>query len=391
MLRNYHLRVNLRHHEVCVYRFAKYLIPSLLLAAAALISFVSAQDDGTLAGPKPYKFVLGPELKGDEAKNAVVKPAFKAVADDQFDYEVYFNVRRSGGTSQGGAGGFSRSETWTALCNLLLEENELAGRKDLRAAFRYDTLLFDLSDGESDYSGYIGPASGDGPARKSATFWKVGNDGARTTAYAIPGWSGVSSNGVEGARSTQSVGANASAWFSVSGSGRLYDEVYFAEYDSADQRNFPARLLDPVHIALGLMPEFSADASVQLGGSTTVRRRMPMGSLPGATVEYDVTYTLEKVYGTQADPTCAQFKFSAKPVVVAQSTDLDAKWSIRFDAPEIVEGVLVYDLVKGVAAVVRYKYALKGELVGRGSGASTSSFACEAEFSASLRKESKTK
>jgi hypothetical protein len=391
VLRNYHLRVNLRHHEVCVYRFAKYLIPSLLLAAAALISFVSAQDDGAVPGPKPYKFVLGPELKGEEAKNAVVKPAFKAVADDQFNYDVYFNVRRSGGTSQGGAGGFARSETWTALCNLLMEENELAGRKDLRAAFRYDALFFDLTDGDADYSGYVGPASGEGGERKAATFWKVGKDGTRTTAYAIPGWTGVSSNGVEGARSTQSVGANASAWFSVSGAGRVYDELYFAEYDSADQRSYPARLLDPVHIALGLMPEFAPDASVQLNGTTTVRRRMPMGSLPGATVDYELTYTLERVYGTQADPTCAQFKFSAKPVTSAQSTDLDAQWSIRFTAPEIVDGLLVYDLVKGVAAIVRYKYALKGELVGRGSGAPASNFVCEAEFSASLRKESKSK
>ncbi len=374
-----------------MYRFMKYVLPSVLIAAATLITLASAQD-GAVPGAKTYKFVQGPELVGDDAKKAVVKPAFKAVADDQFNYEVYFNVKRSGGSKVGAeAGGFSRSETWTALCNLLMEEDELTGRKDLRAAFRYDLIYFDLSDGESAYSGYIGPATGDGPARKSAGFWKVDKDGKRSTAYGIPGWSGMSGGGLEGARSTQSIGTNASAWFSVAGNGKIHSEVYFAEFDSADQRNFPGRLIDPMHIALGVMPEFAADASVQLGGSTVVRRRMPMGSLPGATVEYDLTYTLEKVYGTVADPTCAQFKFSAKPVIAEQKADLDAKWSVSYTAPEIVDGLLVYDLVKGVAAVVRYKYALKGELAARDSGVVTSSFACEAEFSASLRKDTSVK
>jgi hypothetical protein len=366
-------------------------LPALFIAAATLFTLASAQD-GVVPGPKVYKFVLGPELSAEDAKKAVVKPAFKAVADDQFNYEVYFNVKRSGGSKVGGtAGGFSRSETWTALCNLLMEEDELTGRKDLRAAFRYDRLYFDLTDGESSYSGYIGPGGGQGPAATAAGFWKVDKDGKRTTAYGIPGWTGMSGNGLEGARSTQSVGANASAWFSVSGSGKISNEMYFAEFDSADQRNYPGRLVDPMHISLGLMHEFAADASVQLGGTTVVRRRLAMGSLPGATVEYDVTYTLEKVYGTVADPTCAQFKFSAKPVVVDQKTELDAKWNISYAAPEIVDGLLVFDLVKGVASVVRYKYALKGDLAARDSGAVTSSFACEAEFSASLRKESTVK
>ncbi len=372
-----------------MYRFAKYVLPALLIAAATLVSFTFAQD-GTVSGAKPYKFVQGPELGGEEAKKAIVKPAFKAVADDQFSYEVYFNVKRSGGSKLGAeAGGFSRSETWTTICSLLMEEDELSGRKDLRAAFRYDLIFFDLTDGESAYSGYIGPGIGDGPARKNAGFWKVDKEGKRSTAYGIPGWSGMSGGGIEGARSTQSVGANASAWFSVSGNGKIHDESYFAEFDSADQRNYPGRLVDPMHIARALMPEFAQDASVQLGGSTVVRRLMPMGSLPGAAIEYDVTYTLEKVYGTVAEPTCAQFKFSAKPVVAQQQADLDAKWSVNYSAPEIVDGLLVYDLVKGVAAVVRYKYALKGDLTARDAGATSSSFACEAEFSASLKKDSK--
>lgn len=372
-----------------MYRSLKFVLPALLIAAA-LISFAAAQDDGALPGPKRYKFVLGPELKGDDAKNAVVKPAFKALADDQFNYEVYYNVRRSGGTNAGQmAGGFTRSETWTALCNLLMEEDEISGRKDLRAAFRYDLLMFDITDGDDSYSGYIGPGSGDGAARKSAQFWKIDKNGSRTNAYGIPGWAGISAGSVEGARSTQSIGANASAWFNIAGSGRIHSETYFAEFDSGDQRNYPGRLLDPMHIAQGLVPEFADNASVSLGANTVVRRRLPVGVLPGEGVEYDVTYTLEKVYGTLADPTCAQFKFSAKPVNAAHKTDLDAKWAVNFNAPEIADGVLVYDLIKGVAAVVRYKYSLKGELVAREGGATASSFACEAEFSASLGKETK--
>lgn len=365
----------------------KVVFPALLLAAL-LISFAAAQDDGTVPGPKVYKFVQGPELKGDDAKNAVVKPAFRGLADDQFNYEAYVNVRRRGGTSAGGAGGFARSEAWTALFNILMEENELAGRKDLRAAFRYDSLLFDLTDGVESYSGFIGPTSGDGAGRKSATLWKVARDGSRTTAYSIPGWPGVSAGGVEGARSTQSVGANASAWFSISPSGRVYDELYFAEFDSADQRSFPGRLLDPMQLALATVAEFAPDASVQLGGQTVVRRRFPMGLRPGATVDYDCTYTLERVWGTVADPTCAQFKFTAKPVVAAQRVALDARLDAVFDAPELAEGVLVFDLVKGVAAVVRYRFAMNGRVVAREGGATLSEFACESEFSASLRKDS---
>ena len=49
---------------------------------------------------------------------------------------------------------------------------------------------------------------------------------------------------------------------------------------------------------------------------------------------------------------------------------------------------LLLDLVKGVAAVVKWKYALKGEVQEPGS-ARKSSFASAAEFSASLRKQQK--
>jgi hypothetical protein len=315
-----------------------------------------------------------------------VKPSFKAVADDRFEYEVYTNLRRAGGAidAGGAAGGFARAETWIAMCNLTLEEDALTARKDLLAAFRFDTLYFDLSDGEAAYSGYIGPAAGEGPARASATFWKVDRDGSRTTAYQIPGWPGVNAGSVEGSRATQNSPGNAACWMSVSETGRLHSELYFAEFDSADQRNFPGRLLDPVQLLLGIQPEFSADAKAEIGGNLVIRRRWPMGAMPGASVDYDMTYTLEKIYGTLAEPTAAQFTFSGKPVSANQGARVRGV-DISFTAPEIKDGLLVLDLIKGVAAVVRWSYALKGE-VSEPGGARRASFGCDAEFSASLRK-----
>lgn len=369
-------------------RLTRLLLPVALIAIASAWAFtlVGAQSafDG---GVKPYKFVLGSELSGEEAKKAVVKPAFKAVADDRFDYEVYFNIRRSGASSDanGAAGGFARTETWVSQCNLTLEEDDLTGRKDLRAAFRYESLYFDLVDGQTSYSGYIGPKVDDGGAGHDSTFWKVDADGSRTTAFQIPGWLGVNARSVENSRNTQAGPGSASAWVSVSDTGRLHDEVYFADFDSSDQRNYPARLLDPVHIVSGLMPEFAAGASAQLGAELVIRRRMPVGPLPGATIDYDLTYTLEKVYGPVTEPTAAQFKFSGK-AVSAEHTQRVGGMDLKFTAPEIKDGLLLLDLVKGVSAVVRWKYALKGEISEPGS-ARRATFGSEAEFSASLRKQ----
>jgi len=368
-----------------VTRLVRWLVPAALVAVAAvtLLSHVGAQP-----AAKPYEFKLGDKpLSDEDARKVTLRPAFKAVADDKFEYEVYLDKKTNGGSSDGAApaGGFARRETWMALCEVLLEEDELNGRKDLRAAFRFGPLHFDLSDGEESFSGYIGPGGGDAADRKDATFWKIERDGSRTQAFNIPGWAGVNARGVESSRNTQSMIGNAAAWMSISESGRAHSELYFAEFDVADQRNYPGRFLDPVQLLLGIQPEFAPDASVQAGGTLSVRRRFPVG-LSGS-LDYDLTYTLEKIYGTVETPTAAVFKFTGKPVTAEQAQRLGGL-DVRYTAPEITDGYLLLDLVKGVAAVVKWKYALKGEVLEPGS-ARKASFASAAEFSASLRKQQK--
>jgi len=176
---------------------------------------------------------------------------------------------------------------------------------------------------------------------------------------------------------------SASAWFSVSDEGRLYNETYFADFNDGDQRSFPGRLQDPVHLALSIQPEFAKETRLKIGETVTVRRRMPVGVNHGATTEYDVTYKLEKLYGTIDEPTAARFSFTATPVTAEQSSK-SGDLVTTFTAPEIKDGALLLDLNKGIAAWTSWAYKLNGKVTQPGTNLATD-FGVEVDFTASLR------
>ncbi|MCC6466114.1 MAG: hypothetical protein IT463_12310 [Planctomycetes bacterium] len=351
-------------------------VPALALALALGIAALAQ-------GVTPYKFKLGTDVT-QQAAATEIKPAFRAVAGDLFRYEIYTNSRRSGQITEEGkpAGAFSRRENWIVVADLRLEEDELDGRPDLRGALSFEQMEFLVDDGHSRYAGYIGPEAG---PRKSA-FFEVLPGGERKEANNIPGWPGMNARTLNSNRETQSRDGSASAWFSISEAGRVHDEAYFADFAAADQRNYPGQLLDPVHLMLGLQPEFPQDAKLKLGETVKVTRRFPMGVLAGATVDYEVTYKLEKLYGNAAEPTAARFSFSAVPVARAQTVKQGALQA-EFEAPEIKDGELLLDLVKGVSADVRWKYVVPGVIAQPGTTL-RSTFEVEFDFRASLQRAS---
>lgn len=359
-------------------RLMRLVIPACLIAAAALaVSFAAAQQRD------PYEFKVNLKDHDITAKAAdvVIEPRFKAVADDRFAYEYYYNVRRQGRSTENGSQfeSFRRTENWTAWAMLNVRENELDGRADSQIALQYERLNGLVDNGRGRYSVYVGPTDG----ALSAKFEEILPDGSRNNVTSIPGWAGITASTIESNRATQSGFAGAAAWFSVDEQGRLYDEQYFADLGSPDQRNYPGVLIDPVHIALGSCAEFTKGASLKLGQTIEITRRFPLGVVPGATAQYRFTYKLEKLYGTVEEPTAAQFSFTAVPVQQKHSVKV-GNLSAEYDAPSIEGGTLLYDLAKGVTADVTWAYTLKGVISQQGTTLRTE-FGVEADFRASLR------
>lgn len=357
-------------------RATLFALPALLLAFA--IGYVIAQPE--LDGidiDKPYEFKRGADITA-QAADLVIEPGFRAVADDKFAYEAYFNILRSGTSHDGDKtiSAFRREENWIDLLTFVTSEDPLEGNTDLLLGVRFDQLNFIINNGKARYAGLIGPTG-------TPAFHEIHPNGERTEANNIPGWVGITARGVETERADQNLGTNASAWFSVSDEGRLYNETYFADFNNPDQRSFPGRLQDPVHLALSIQPEFGKDTRLKLGETTTVRRRLPIGVNHGATVEYDVTYMLEKLYGTIDEPSAARFSFTAVPVKASQSTT-SGGLTTSFTAPDIKDGALLLDLRKGVAAWTQWQYTLSGKVTQPGTALVTD-FTVEVEFTASLR------
>jgi len=353
----------------------------LLVVPAALVAlyvFTSAQ-----ASDDFYEYSLGDDVTS-RAADVTVEPRFRALVGDKFAYDVDVNTVREGISRRGDTvvGTFRRTEHWASGLNVLVQEDELEGRRDPRIAVRFDRLIFLIDNGEARYSGYIGPERGGQRAR----FTEIQPNGSRNEVNNIPGWAGVNARTIESNRNSQATGAGASAWLSVDNQGRLYNEVYFAGFDAPDQNNYPARFQDPVHLALAIVPQFEAEAALKIGETTRVRRRMPVGAIAGATVEYDVTYTLEKLYaprdGSPQSPTSARFTFRATPVTVQQQARVDGL-QVRYEAPEITDGVLLLDLVKGVAAFVSFSYEAKGTVA---DGDYNAEFKAHADVVATLRR-----
>ncbi|MBZ0136723.1 MAG: hypothetical protein K8I27_10155 [Planctomycetes bacterium] len=354
-----------------------YTLPALMLATA--IGFVIAQPDFGDSADKPYEFKLAPDIT-DKAADLVIEPRFRAVADEKFAYEAYLNILRTGTSHEDGkpVSAFRREENWIDLVTLATAENPIEGNTDLLLRLQFDQLNFIIDNGEARYSGYIGPDGATPPA-----FKEIFPNGERAEANNIPGWVGITARGIEQARTSQARDFSASAWFSVSDEGRLYNDTYFADFNNPDQRSYPGKLQDPVHLALGIQPEFAKDARVKLGETVTVRRRLPVGVNHGATVDYDVTYKLERLYGTVDEPTAARFSFHAVPVA-AEHSSTRGGLTTSFTAPEIKDGALLLDLVKGVAAWTSWKYKLNGKVSEPGTSLATD-FEVEVDFSASLR------
>jgi hypothetical protein len=352
----------------------RILILGLVLAAGTIAVIAFAQP-----GVDDYYKPAWDKLKQDitaQAPEVAIEPKFRAVADDHFAYEIDFRATRSGTVTQGSetTDAFRRTEHWTTAVHYKVEEEELEGHKDLRLAMRYDRMTFLLDNGKNRYAGYIGPDQG----QEKAGFFEVQPGGARTSVGSIPGWPGVNAQTIKSMSDAQN--RTGSAWFSVSEQSRLYGETYFADYNSADQRNYPGRFQDPVHLTLALFPQFAEDAKVKIGEVMTVRRRMPMGAAAGATVEYDVTYKLEKLYGTVEEPVGARFSFSATPAKREQEARVEGL-TVRFSAPDLKDGALFLDLAKGVPLYTRWSYTVKGAIGGEASAI----FENEVEFTASLR------
>ncbi|MBX3475697.1 MAG: hypothetical protein KF754_15105 [Planctomycetes bacterium] len=364
-------------------RLTRFAIPGLLVAgvAALVVSFAAAQ------AREPYDFSVDLEKQDITAAagELVIEPRFRAVADDRFPYEVYFNAHRRGHSTQDGKAidAFVRHENFTGLVMLELAEDEQEGRSDLRLAMQYEQWSLLVDNGRARYSGYVGPAR-DG---RTAKFQEIHADGTRTDVANIPGWVGVNAGTMEGKRSNQALPGSGSAFFSVDDQGRLYNTQYFGDYNDADARNHPGNLIDPVHVALGMNAEFAKGARLKIGETTEVTRRFALGVLPGATAEYRFVYKLERLYGTLAEPTAAKFSFTATPLV-AQHTQTVNGMQVSFAAPEIKEGMLVYDLAKGVAADVTWKVSVAGT-VAQGSSLRTE-FHVDSDYRASLRRKPKT-
>lgn len=350
----------------------------LLCCAVAVAATVLAVT--RTAADEFYQFTLDAEITADAAE-VVIEPRSRALADDRFAYEIDVKALRSGTVREGEnvTSAFRRNEHWATSVNYRLEEDVLDGKSDLRLAMQYDRMHFLLDDGKGRYSGYIGPEE----SGNTSAFHEIHRDGARTEVTNIPGWPGINARTMNTTRETQNRDGAAAIWFSISEESRLYNEAYFADYNAPPQANYMGRFQDPVHLTLGLFPQFNAEAKLKIGESMVVRRRMPVGVTPGATTDYDVTYKLERLYGTFEEPTAARFSFTAAPVTREQTATAQGL-NVAFNAPDIAGGGLLLDLRKGVPVHVRWSYTVKGSI--RGSAEPyAAEFENEVDFTASLR------
>jgi hypothetical protein len=353
-------------------------IPALIVAIAAVLIAQPVIDE-------PYQFTLGEDITA-EAADVTIEPKFKAIVNDRFSYEAYFNATRTGTVTEAGkpVETFRNVENWTDHYTLSVKENPIDGHKDPLLNFQFDLIQFTIDNGEARYTGHIGPAAG----TKKASFQEVLPDGKRSDVTNIPGWAGINASSLELSRSGQSGDFSPSASFSIADTGRLSRETYFADWARADQTNYPGRLQDPLHLTLGTQPEFAAGTRLKVGESVTIRRRMPVGASVGGTIEYDVTYKLERLYGTKAEPTAARLTFDAVPVQREHATTANGL-KTDFTAPDIKGGRLLLDLVKGVAVHVQWAYTLNGKVSQPGTDLATT-FEVKLDFSASLRAKAET-
>lgn len=337
----------------------------------------------------PYNFQLGEDVTAAaKEKGTAIKPKLRAVADDRFEYEFFLNTKRKLQASAGGdvQGAGARNETWMATATVQLKEDEVEGNKDLRAKFNYDSMQFLFNDGIQSFSGYIGKTEGDGPSKREAAFTSILSSGERTSAANIPGWPGVTASEIERHRATQANDVAGNVSFNVSEMGKIHSETYYADFESPDPKNHPARFLDPVQLMMYTWPEFAPDASAKVGETLVVRRRFAVGVITGQTVEYEFTYKVEKVYGKAEEPTAALLSFTARPAKAGDVSERVRGLDTNITPPEIKDGTLLLDLVKGVAANVRFTFSAQGR-IGDPAGAGSANFAADAEFSAALRKQ----
>jgi hypothetical protein len=364
--------------EAVLKRAVLLAIPVLIIGVAVVL-FAQPVDDN-----KSYEFKLDTDITA-EAGDVVIEPKFKAVVKDRFAYEAYFNATRTGTITETGkvVETFRHVENWVDVFTLVVAEDPIDGHKDPLLRFQFDLIEFTIDNGEARYTGYIGATQGN----KKPIFKEILADGKRSDVTNIPGWAGINASSVEMNRGIQARDFSSTACFSIADTGRLHRETYFADWNAADQTNYPGRLQDPLHLALGTQPEFTAGTKLKIGESVTVRRRMPVGASFGGTIEYDVTYKLEKLYGTKAEPTAARLTFDAVPVQRNHAMTGNGL-NTEFTAPDIKGGRLLLDLVKGVAAHVQWAYTLTGT-VSQGSELATK-FEVKLDYSASLRASKET-
>jgi len=320
-----------------------------------------------------------------------VKLKLRAMTDDRFEYDFYLNTSRHSQAVDGGdvIGSSARTDNWIAQAQVLLKEDEIAGSKDLRASFVFDSLQFEFNDGQQGFAGFIGQGRGQGKDKQETGF--VSRRGAeRNSVVNIPGWPGVAASEVNRLRGTQAISPAGNMSFNVAETGRVYAETYFADFDGPDQRCYPARLIDPLQLVLYMWPEFAADASVKVGDTIIARRRFPVGVLTGETVMYEFSYKLEKTYGKAEEPTAALFSFTAKPVSANAVTQRLRGLDTSVTPGEIKGGTLLLDQVKGVPVNVNFKFGVTGKVSEPGS-ANNMDFAADVEFSSSLRKPQEAK
>ena len=367
-------------------RAARIYLPLLAAVAVAVVSataFGQENDDY-------YWFKQDKELAAAIAAKTEISPEFKAVADDSFAYEIYINTKRTSKASEGAiefAGstsiefaGSTSSESWILKSTLNTRENPLKGQKNLQLAFHYDQIRFIVDNGQAKWAGVVNDGT--------AEFTEVKPDGTPDPATTIPGWPGVSARDLQSAMKKQSAAA-ASAWVSIDATSKLSNEVYFADYSSPNQASYPGRLLDPVDLMCCMFPQWNAEQKMKIGDSVSVIRSFPVSGVAGGTMEYKFTYTLNKLFGTteegNTEATSAAFSFKAEPVNKDEVQQKLHGLVVKYKAPKINDGYLLYDLKKGMPAIVSWSYSLKGSAADVAAKLG-SDFEVEVEFSASLSK-----
>jgi hypothetical protein len=359
-----------------VKRAVRITLPIIAIAAIAAFSVIAYGQ----ADEDYYWLKLDAALSTEAAATVEVTPKFSAVADDAFPYEIHVNTSRTSSTrdQNGVFTGSTVKEDWIALASIIARENPLEGNKDLQLAFQFDQLRFVIDNGLGKWAGTVNDSTAD--------FTKVLPDGTPEPATGVPGWIGVSASDIQRAMRTQSNTA-ASAWADMNEQGKLSNPLYFADLNTAKQASYPARLLDPIDLVRGMFPQWNADQKAKIGDTFSVTRDFPVSGVPGGSIAYTFTYKLDKLHGTseegKTEATAAAFSFTAEPKVEAHKEKLHGI-DVKFTAPEVKNGYLLFDLVKGVPAIVSWEYSMKGSTADSANGLG-SEFEVNVEFSASLR------